>query len=379
LLELYVRFHNEAEKNASLDEEARAEYKRFEEGDPEARKTWQKIVGWTWNEIRPLYERLGVSFDAVHGESFFEERMKGVLEKGRQKGVFVDGENGAWIVLPEDPNDPPALVRKSDGTSLYLTRDLAQMEFFEQEYHPDAMLWPVDSAQKLHFRQRFAAARKLGITNARLVHAEFGRMNFKDGGMSTRKGNIVRMEAVLDEAEKRSLELIRSKGAELTEEEQKALAVQMGANAVKYNILSQNRLSDITFDWNTMLAMEGNSAPYLMYTVARARSVLRKAGMEAEKTARFELTMTDDHETRLMLTLMGYAEAVRRSAEEFKPNHIANHLYQLAQDFNSFYNALPILKAEKLQRESRLLLTAATLNVMEDAFGLLVMAPPDKM
>ncbi len=379
LLKLYVRFHNEAEKDPSLEDFGRTEYKKFEEGDAENRKMWEKIVDWTFADIQPLYDRLGIRFDAVHGESFFEDKMEAVLKEGRSKGVFVDGEKGSWIVMPDDPKDPPALVKKSDGTTLYLTRDLAQVEFFEKEYHPDLMVWAVDVAQSFHFNQRFQVARKLKLTGAELKHVEFGRMQFKDGAMSTRKGNIIKLKEVLDEAVERSVALIEQKGAGLSDAEKQELARIMGIGAVKYNILHQNRVSNITFDWDQMLSMEGNSAPYLMYTVARAKSILRKAEIKVDDTEKYELSLNSSHETQVALGVIGFAEALKRAVEEFKPNHIANYLYHLAQSFNAFYNALPVLKAESKEKETRLLLIASVIQVMETAFGLLGLEVPEKM
>ena len=375
LLKLYVRFHDEAEKDPGLEQFGRDEYKKFEDGDKKVHKMWKKIVDWSFKEIQPLYDRLNVKYDAVHGESFFEERMKDILKKGRESGIFVDGENGAWVAMSEDPNDPPALVKKSDGTTLYLTRDLAQIDFFEEEYHPDVMVWVVDVAQSLHFKQRFQVAKKMNLTSSELRHVEFGRML----GMSTRKGNVVKLKEVLDESEERCLQLIDEKGAELSAKERKELSVIMGVGAVKYNILHQNRISNITFNWDQMLSLEGNSAPYLMYTVARAKSILRKAGLKQSGAKEFTLELSDNAETRVVLDILAYPEALEKAAMEFKPNHIANFLYQLAQDFNTFYNALPVIQAEKRLMQSRLLITGAVITAMEDAFKLLGLEVPEKM
>lgn len=379
LLKLYVKFHDEAEKDSSLEDEGREEYKKFEEGDQESRKMWQQIVDWSMQEIQPLYDRLNIKFDGVHGESFFENKMQSIIEKGISKGIFKDGEKGALIMETDDPNEPPALVKKSDGTTLYLTRDLAQIEFFEHAYQPDLMVWAVDVAQSLHFRHRFEAAKKLELTQAELRHVEFGRMQFKDGSMSTRKGNIVHLKQVLDESEKRSLELIKEKEADLSPSEQEELSRIMGVGSVKYNILHQNRIQNMTFEWDKMLSFEGNSAPYLMYTVARAKSVLRKAGITENQIGDYKLNMVDDTEQELVLNLTGYADTLKRAKEEFKPNHIANYLYSLAQSFNSFYNAQSILQAEENLKNSRLLLVASTIKVMEDGFSLLGIEVPEKM
>lgn len=402
LLKLYVKFHKEAEiepeedivevveglspvsfKSRKEDEvllnEARAEYKKFEEGDVENREMWQQIVDWSMQEIQPLYDRMGIHFDGVHGESFFEDKMQIILDEGIKKGIFIEGEKGSLIMKTDHPDEPPAVVKKSDGTTLYLTRDLAQMAFFEKEYQPDMMIWAVDVAQSLHFRHRFEAARKLEISKAEFKHVEFGRMQFKDGSMSTRKGNMIRLAEVLDEAEERSLALIQQKGADLSEEEQKELAQIMGVGSVKYNILHQNRVQNMTFEWDKMLAFEGNSAPYLMYTVARAKSLIRKSELNTSDIIQSELRLSGEEELKVVLALLKYADALRRAKEEFRPNHIANFLYQLAQDFNRFYNAVPILQADDHLKRSRLLLVYSVIRVMEDGLSLLAIKAPEKM
>lgn len=379
LQKLYVQFHEEVEKDESLLDFGRAEFKKFEEGDEENRTWWKKIVDWSKSEFQPIYDRLNVTFDYWNGESFYEDKMEAVLEDGRKKGVFVDGERGAWIVMPDDPNDPPAIVKKADGTSIYLTRDLAQTAYWQSEFQPELMVWVVDVAQSLHFRQRFDASKKLKQTSAEMVHVNFGRMKFKDGSMSTRKGNIIKLIEVLNEAEARALKLVEEKGIDLTPAEQKELARVLGVGSIKYNVLSQNRISNMTFEWDKMLSFDGNSAPYLMYTYARAKSILRKAEVSTEEVGKYSLELAEDHERAVAIDLTRYADALNRAADEFKPNHLANYLYQLAQDFNTLYNALPILKAEEAAKKTRLLLAGAVITVMEDAMGLLGIELPEKM
>lgn len=379
LLKLYVRFHDEAEKDPRLEDEARAEYRRLEEGDSVRRRQWRRIVDWSFQDIQPLYDRLDISFDGIHGESFFEDRMRGVLKEGRDRKLFVDGKDGAWIVSSNNPDEPPAVVRKSDGATLYLTRDLAQMDFFEETYHPELVAWVVDTAQSFYFKQRFEVYRKLRKTQTQFIHVVFGRMDFKDGGMSTRKGNIILLSELLDEAEARALRLIEEKKTELDSSGKKKLARAMGIGSVKYSILHQNRLSNITFDWDKMLSLEGNSAPYLMYTVARLKSVFRKAELNPEDVSLFELVLSDDKETRVVLDLLAYPGVLERAAREFKPSLAAHFLYELAQDFNALYNDLPILQAETALRNSRLLIAACALRLMEEIFGLLGLEAPERM
>jgi len=380
LLKLYVQFHFEADKDVELDDEARAEYKKFEEGDPESRKLWKKIIGWSLKEIQPIYDRLGVKFDCMNGESFYEDKMGAILEYGRKKGIFVDGDNGAWIVKPDDSNDVPVLIKKSDGTTLYATRDLTRIKYWEDTWHPDLMVNVVDVAQEFHFRQLFFAQSKLGLTTAKNVHVAFGRMQFKDIKMSTRKGNIILLSEVLNEAEERAYALAKEKGFNLTDKETKELARIMGVGAVKYNILSQNRTTNIVFEWDKVLSFEGNSVPYLMYTATRAKSVIKKSGFSFEDIDNFNLKLDEKAEVGTVINIMMYPDSIRRATDEFKPNHIANYLYSLAQDFNAFYNALPILQAQSEDvKKSRLLITACVFKVMEDGLGLLGIEVPEKM
>ncbi|MBN2307014.1 arginine--tRNA ligase [Candidatus Peregrinibacteria bacterium] len=380
LQKLYVQFHIEADKDVELDDEGRAEYKKFEEGDKESRKLWKKIVQWSLLDMQQIYDRLGVSFDHMNGESFYEDKMKSILDDGRKKGVIVNGDGGSWIIMPDEPEDVPVLVRKSDGATLYATRDLARIKYWEDEWSPNLMLNVVDVAQSFYFNQLFFAQRKLGLTAARNVHIAFGRMQFADSKMSTRTGNILLLTDLLDESEKRALELINEKGVDLSEEERRELARIMGIGSIKYNILHQARTTNITFDWNRMLTFEGNSAPYLMYTIARAKSVLRKADLKPKDCRKYDLKLDLEIEKKLMIQLMMYPDTIRRAAEEFKPNHVANYLYELAQDFNSFYNGNSILQAESKElKKSRLMLTALVIQIMSDGFKLLGLEVPEKM
>lgn len=380
LLKLYVKFHNEAEKDPELDDFGRAEFKKLEEGDKDNRELWESIVQKSMEEFQVIYDRLNIEFDVINGESFYEDKMQEILDKGRKEGIVVDGEGGSWIIKPDDPEDVPVLVRKSDGATLYATRDLARINHWNKTWHPDLMVNVVDVAQEFYFKQLFFAQSKLKLTTAKNVHVSFGRMQFKDTKMSTRKGNIILLEEVLGEAEERAYKLAKSKGLKLSEAEIKGLGRIMGIGAIKYNILSQSRTTNITFDWDKMLTFEGNSVPYLMYTATRAKSVIRKSDYNMGDVDGLELKLVDNLETNLVIDFMMYPDAIRRASEEFKPNHIANYLYNLAQNFNSFYNAIPILQADDEDlKKSRLLITACAVRIMEDGLGLLGIEVPEKM
>ena len=380
LLKLYVKFHDESEKNTELDDFGRSEFKKLEEGDSDNRGLWKFIVEKSMEEFEKIYSRLNIEFDVINGESFYEDKMGEILDYGRKNGIIVDGDGGAWIIKPEEPEDVPVLVRKSDGATLYATRDLARIKYWENTWHPDLMVNVVDVAQEFYFKQLFFAECKLKLTTAKNVHVSFGRMQFKDTKMSTRKGNIILLEEVLNEAGERALLLAKDKGLDLSESESKELSRIMGIGAVKYNILSQSRTTNIVFDWDKVISFEGNSAPYLMYTATRAKSIIRKSGFSEGDITNFDLLSASDAEMSVLIQLMTYPSVISHSAIDFKPNHIANYLYDLAQHFNTFYNGNPIIKAESEElKKSRLLIVASFIKVMEDGLSLLGIEIPEKM
>ena len=314
LLALYVRFHDAAESDPSLEERGQDAFLRLEQGDAKLRAFWESVVGITLRELGVLYARLHVTFDHTQGESFYEDKMQPIIDEGKKNNVFVPGEKGALVVqYPEETGLPPAIVVKADGATIYMTRDLATARYRIDTWKPQSVLYVVDVAQELYFRQLFAAINMLGWKPPKLEHVQFGRMRFADKKMSTRKGNILRLEEVLDEAVKRAGELIKSRGDAIQSDDQKALAEMMGVGAVVYGILSQNRQSDLVFDWDRMLSFEGNSAPYLQYTHARARSVLRKAEEQAQSLPRSVASLTDA-ERALLGGLLHFRLRLRRRA-----------------------------------------------------------------
>jgi arginyl-tRNA synthetase len=382
LLKLYVKFHDEAEKDKTLDDEARNEFRKFEEGDEENRKLWKWFVDESMKEIEKTYNELGgIHFDRVQGESFYEDKMEDVLKEGKERDIFVRGEEGAYVVNYDDPNIAPFVVQKKDGATLYSTRDFATLKYRINEWHPVRILYVVDIAQSMHFKQLFSAAKRFSWYHGEGEHVIFGRMHMKDGKMSTRKGNVILLDDVLAEGKKRSLALIEEKSANLENKEEVAKIVGIGA--IKYSILSQNRTTDITFDWDKMLTLEGNSAPYLQYVYARAKSILRKADVkEVEKTAEVKELKQDieiqnaenvtEKINNLIRLFPKYAETVAFAAQEYKPNIISNYLYELAQHFNSFYNTVPVLKtAKKADKAYRLKIVQATSQILQNGLALL--------
>ncbi len=374
LLKLYVRFHNEAEQNPKLEDEGRKEFKDFEDGDKENRKLWEWFVKESLQEIQKTYDLLGgISFDYVQGESFYEDKMDAILEDGKNKKVFVKGEEGALVIHYEDADIPTVPIQKKDGATLYITRDFAALKYRLENWKPAKILYVVDSAQSMHFKQLLAGATKLGWYHGEAEHVPFGRMQFKDGQMSTRKGNIILLDEVLKEAVERALKIISEKSPELKDKENVARVIGIGS--VKYNVLSQNRTTNIVFDWDKMLSFDGNSAPYLQYSYARAGSILRKSANINEVDIgdlREDKAKSEEKIRALISIFPKYGEAMNMAAREYRPNILCNYLYELAQKFNTFYNSVPVIKvADLAERKSRLDIVRATAAILKGGLKLL--------
>ena len=379
MLDLYVRFNEEAEKNLSLDSEGREAFKKLEQGDPTLRAFWEDVVFVTKRSIQELYDRLHVVFDESKGESFYEEKMQAVIDEGVKKGVFEEGEGGSLIVrFDESTHLPVYLIVKGDGATLYSTRDIAQMKYRMETYHPQSILIFTDIAQKLHFEQLVATCAKLGWKIPQFENVLFGRMSFPDTSMSTRKGNIIQLEKALDEAVARADQLIAEKASEIVGTERVDLAEIVGIGAFVYGVLHQNRKQNMVFTWEKALTFEGNSGPYLQYTHARARSVLRKAEVEKIDPPT-SVPSLEDHELLLMRRLAQFPAVLEEARAEAMPHKLANYLYSLCQDYNSFYNTLPILNAEEPARALRLALTGLSADIIKCGAELLTLRVPDRM
>ena len=377
LLALYVKFHEEVENDDSLEDQGRAAFRKLEDGDKELHDFWEKIVTTTKQALGVLYDQLHVSFDIDLGESFYQDKMEPILEEGKQKHVFVEGEGGSLIAqFPEETNLPPYLVQKGDGATLYSTRDIAQMRYRIDTYHPKEILIVTDIAQKLHFEQLEATCKQLEWDLPEFSNVLTGRMRFADKSMSTRKGNVLKLEQILSEAVERAEKKIQEHGDTIQADDPNALAEMMGIGAVSYGILSQNRKQDIVFDWEKMLSFDGNSAPYIQYTHARARSVVEKAG--GATTPKKVETLTE-RERVLLNTLLRFESALEEARAGSMPHILANFIFQLCQDYNAFYNDEPILKADEPQRSFRVYLTDLTAQVLKTGASLLTISVPDRM
>ncbi len=377
LLELYVKFHEEVQENPALDEEARAAFKSMEDGDVELRAFWEAVVATTKAALGNIYSKLHVSFDLDLSESFYEDKMSKIIDEGKKNNVFVEGEGGSLIVqFPEETNMPPYLVQKGDGATLYSTRDIAQMRYRIDTYKPQEILIVTDIAQKLHFEQFENTCNQLKWDLPSFENVLTGRMRFADKSMSTRKGNVLKLEEILQEAVERADKKIAEHGDSIQSDDAGQLAQMMGIGSVAYGILSQNRKQDIVFDWEKMLSFEGNSAPYLQYTHARARSVVQKAG---GVTKLQPVDSLSEKERGLLNTLLKFERVLEESRKAHMPHIVANYIFELCQSFNTFYNDEPILKADEPARSFRVYLTDLTANVLKTGATLLTISVPDRM
>lgn len=383
LVDLYVKFHKEAEKNPELEDDGRAWFKKLEDGDEEARKLWQKCVDWSWKEFDAIYKQLGVSFTENngrgYGEAFFEDKMTPILEELKQKGLLKEGKEGAKIIEYSDETKLPSLmILKKDGATLYATRDLATDRFRLQHYNDQGLLVinEVGIEQELYFKQLYKLEEMLGwFEPEQRIHVKHGLYRFKEGKMSTRKGNVIWLEDVLEESKKRA--------AALSDDRAGASSEIVGIGAIKWNDLKRDSKQDIAFDWDEILNMQGNSGPYLQYVYARTQSVLRRSEKELElEIGNLKLEI---EERNLLRLLARFDETVVESAIRYAPNVLCMYLFELAQAFNLFYQKHPILNPSAALREKddvqafRLALTAATGEVIKQGLNLLGIQAPERM
>ncbi len=382
LVGLYVKFHEEAEKNPELEDKAREWFKKLENGDPVARDLWQKCIDWSWKEFDAIYKELGVpskkggEFEnngRGYGESFFEDKMDATLEELKRKGLLKTGKEGAQIVeFDKKTKLPPLMILKKDGATLYATRDLATDKFRLENYGKDVtVINEVGVEQSLYFQQLYMLEQMLGwYKKEQRVHVKHGLIRFKDGKMSTRKGNTIWLEDVIEEAKKRACSLGESSGK---------ITTQVAIGAIKWNDLKRDPKQDIMFDWDEVLNMQGNSGPYVQYAYARTQSVLAKVQSSKLKVQSLENLKLKPEERELLRLLNRFDEVVQEAAIRFAPNILANYLFELAQAFNLFYQKCPIIKSEKGVRSLRLSLTQKTGEVIKDGLKLLGIESPAKM
>lgn len=377
ILKLYVKFHEEAEKDTSLEEKGREEFKKLEDGDKENRELWSFMREETLKELNRIYKELNIQFDYYNGEAFYEDKLDETLKDLENIGLLKEGNEGAKIIDLEKENLGNALIQKGDGATLYLTRDIAAIKYRVKTYKPEKLLYVVEAKQGYHLEQLFEIAKKADYLNgSEPVHVKFGTMKFPEGGMSTRKGKLIYLWDVLEEAKARAVKVLEEKESEVENKEK--LAKVIGVGAVKYAVLSQNRLRDVTFTWDKMLSFDGNSAPYIMYTFVRSCSILKKSkgSSKGQVASSQEL---EKEESDLLRKLILFPEVVENAADEYMPSNIATYIYELSQIFNTFYNKVPVLSADEDNREVRLQLVAATAQVLKNGMNLLNIELPEKM
>ena len=380
---IYVQFSDEAKKNPALEDEAREELKKLQLGDEENQKLWKEFIDISLKEYNKIYDRLGVNFDYYYGESFYNDMMPAVLEELKEKGIARE-DQGALVVFFENDKLPPAIVQKKDGSFLYTTSDLATMKFRKDELNVDEAVYLTDDRQQNHFKQVFEIGEMLGEPyNYKKIHVVFGIMRFGDGMIfSSRSGNIIRLVDLLDEAKTQVKKVIDEKNPNIPEEEKEKIAEILGSGAIKYFDLSQNRTSDITFTWDKVLSFEGNTGPYLQYTYVRIMSILRKLKKENINVENKDIILENMNgvERELAVELLRFPQTVVKSYESYRPNIIADYLFDIAKLFNNFYNSNSILKEEnKKVMDARILLAEKTAFILKQGLGLLGINTVDRM
>ncbi len=377
LEELYVRFNKRIEDNLELRNIAKEAFARLEKGDENARAIWKKTIEVSMAEFEKIYEKLGVKFENTYGESAYEKMMPEIIEEAKKKGIAVEGEGGAWIVKFEENGKEymsPAMLVKGDGTTTYFTRDLAtiKLRLTEEKLNVDLYVYEVGGEQRLHLRQVFEVVRKLWPTETegkRFVHVPHGLLTLPEGKMSTRKGNTIKLEELLDKAQDEALD--RSEGKYTKKE-----AELMGINAVKYNELRRSPGMDYVFLWEEALSMAGNSAPYINYAYVRAKKIGEK--IETEKTQKLKI-LFEGEEKNLARWLMKFAEGevVEEAAKNFSPQLICAYLFEVAKRFNAFYDQNKVL--DDPREKERLVLVSAVAEIIKRGMKLLGIEMVEKM
>lgn len=373
---LYVRFHQEAEKNPVLEDEAREWFKRLEADDPEAKGLWQHFKDISLKEFQKIYTMLGIHFDAFIGESFYNTMVEDTIRRFKEKGLATISKD-ALIVDLEPYNMPPCLLRKKDDATLYATRDIAAAEYRMKKYQFDKMIYVVGSEQKLHFKQVFKVLELMGYewTN-RCTHVDFGLMKFKDGKMSTRKGKVILLEDLLTEAVERVKKIIEEKNPSL--ENKDIIAKEVGIGAVIFVDLSVRRNKDVLFDWEAVLNFEGETGPYVQYTHARLCSILRRYGMPVTADVDYEL-LKEDETFALIKNLSQFPSVILKAAVFYEPSLISSYLVDVCGSLNRFYNIHRVLSDNEELTRARILLVDSTRQVIKNGLHILGMHFPDRM
>ncbi len=376
LLDLYVRIHNEEETNPAIKEQARSWFLKLESGqDAEAKRIWKLLVDLSWKEFDRIYRMLGISFEKVQGESFYEDKLEAAVARIEKTGVSEISQ-GALIVDLEAQKLPPCLLKTQDGTTLYATRDFAALFYRQETWQFHKALYVVGADQRLHFQQLKAVLAKMKLPWAdSVVHVDFGMMRLPTGKMSTREGRVIFLDEVLSRAVEMAQEIIREKNPELKNAEETASAIGIGA--IVFNDLKNNRVKDVTFDWKAVLNFDGETGPYVQYTHARLCSILRKYGKAVELE---KIDFSKFEEAGTLLALLGrFSNAIERAGESYEPSILTNYLLELAQTSNAFYKDHRVLgEAEEITR-ARVAIVDAARSVLREGLSLLGVNAPEEM
>jgi len=379
LQRVYTESFARGETDDAWRNQCRQELVKLQAGDPDNMALWKEFMELSLQEVGRTYERLGVKYDLVRGESYYNDRLQGVVDLLVQKGMARESE-GALVVFLDDEKLPPVIVRKKDGGFNYMTTDLATVMSRVEEFKPCKILYLTDERQQLHFKQLFTICGKLGI-DVKLEHSWFGLMRLPEGTFSTRKGTVISLEKLLDESEERALAVVREQSPDMEPERQKQIAKAVGLGAVKYADLSQNPQSLVVFTWEKALALNGNSAPYLQYAFARIASVkdkLRERYPDVD-LSKHPIQLIDPVEKGLAVKVARFPETLVRVTENCKPNILTDYLYELAQAYSTYYQNVPFLKAPDGVRESRVRLCGIVAQVLQKGLDLLGITTPDRI
>ncbi|HDK7137527.1 TPA: arginine--tRNA ligase [Clostridium botulinum] len=368
LLRIYVKFHEEAEKDPELEKEARLNFKRLEEGSEEETELWNRFKDLSLKEFNKVYDMLGIKFDSLAGESFYSDKMDAVVQEIDDKGLLVDS-NGAKVVMLDEYNMPPCMIKKSDGATIYATRDLAAAIYRKKTYDFHKCIYVVGTPQALHFKQVFTTLKLMGHDWANdCKHVGFGLVKLANKKLSTRNGDVVFLEDLLNQSVEETLKIINEKNPNLKNKED--VAKKLGIGAVVFTYLKNNRERDIVFDWKEILSFDGETGPYVEYSYARGKSILRKAGELTGEADYSKLSSKEEFE--LAKLLGGFNDAIMNAIDKLEPAMVTRYIIEVAKAFNKFYNAHGILNAEDNDvKLARVKLVEATCQVIKNALNLL--------
>lgn len=375
LLSLYVKFHDEAEKDKTLEDKAREEFKKLENDDKANLILWKKFRNLSLKEFDKIYKLLNIKFDSYDGEGFYNSKTKNTLKILKEK-IKIEKSEGAEIINLEKYNMPPVLILKSNETSSYHTRDISAALYRLKKYNPEKLLYVVGLEQKLHFEQLFKVLEMLGYDENKFVHIDFGLFRFKTGKMSTRKGQVIFLEDVINEAIVKAEKIIKEKNPGL--ENKNDVAKKVGIGAIIFGDLKNDRIKNIEFDWDKILSFDGETGPYLQYTYARCCSVIAKSNTKISEVVDLN-KISKKEEITLIKKLNLFENAITKSSNTYKPSCIASYLIDLAKNFNEFYNNCKILSDDKEETKARLLLVSSTAQIIKNGLKLLGIEVVNKM